>query len=309
MRVVIIAAAFFVVSTSVVILAILPYLVTGSLINNPISFATTHEPETFGVKVQDLTLTTADELTLQAWEVAVEDPKAVVIMLGGLSNPSVTAFWGHARLFAEHGYASFLLEMRAHGASEGAQVGLGYEEHLDVLAALTYLQEQQSYEDVPVVVFGVDLGGVAAINAVGLYPELGGLISIGAFSSWAGLFTDNLYFSGTPLCIALLEKPFVKLYTIAKFGWSQRHIFPKKQIANLGHRPALLMHSREDEQVSLLNLERLQLSAPSHAEFWVRDGAEHLVCTDFLYPEEDPVYTQRILRFLEDNFTKQPLSQ
>ena len=120
--------------------------------------------------------------------------------------------------------------------------------------------------------FGADLGGVVAINGAGLYSELDGVISIGAFSSWPDLFRDNLYFSGTPLLVAMLEKPFVQLYTLVKFGWKNRGLYPQQQAANLAGRPALLMHSTDDPLVSVLNLERITLSLGPGAkvETWFR---------------------------------------
>ncbi len=65
-----------------------------------------------------LTLTTEDE--------------AVVLFLSGLQEPSVTAFLGHARMLAERGYASLLLEVRAHGESEGDRIALSFHDHRDV---------------------------------------------------------------------------------------------------------------------------------------------------------------------------------
>ena len=298
------AAAFFVISGSLLIIAVLPALVTGSLINDHMDYDQVYQPEEFDVEAKQLSLFTEDALTLAAWEVETTQPKGVLLFLGGLTHPSVTAFWGHAKLFAEYGYASLLVELRAHGESAGKQVGLGYTEHLDVLAALHYLHEQEQYEGLPIVAYGVDLGGVVAINAAGLYPQLAGVISIGAYSSWADLFRDNLYFSGAPLMLALAEKPFVQLYTLAKFGWQNRHTVPQLQIAKLDSRPVLLMHSEGDEQVSVINIDRMMQRAPAQVETWIREGDQHLVCNDFLYPERDSEYVERVLSFLEHNFTQ-----
>lgn len=296
-------ATFIVVTGSLLIIALLPTMVTRSLINDHINYERLYEAKDYGVQAQALTLRTEDGLRLAAWEVNVLDPKAVIIFLGGLNDPSVTAFWGHARILAEHGYASLLVELRAHGLSEGEQIGLGYTEHLDVKAALRYIKAQEATKDVPVIAFGADLGGVAAINAVGVYPDLAGAISIGAYSSWADLFRDNLYFSGAPLLLAMVEKPFVHLYTLAKFGISNRTIQPQRQIAQIGSKPVLLMHSEDDEYVSSINLDRILQRAPRQVEAWLRPGSEHLVAKNFLEPEEDHEYMERILAFLEFNFS------
>ena len=85
-----------------------------------------------------LVLTTADGLNVVAYEVAVEQPNAAVIFLSGIHNPSVTAFFGHARMLLDQGYASILLEMRAHGESEGEVIALGFEEYRDAQAVVDY---------------------------------------------------------------------------------------------------------------------------------------------------------------------------
>ena len=299
-KICILLATFFVVTGSLVILAFLPSWVAGSVINTHISFQEIYDPAEYGIETEQFTLVSDDHYKLAVWELAVEEPHALVVFLGGLNHPPVSAFWGHARMLAKHGYGSLLIELRSHGESGGNQVYLGYAEHLDVLAGLQYLQRR--YQGVPVVAFGADLGGVVAINAAGLYPELAGVISIGAFSSWSDLFRDNLYFSGAPLWVAMVEKPFVDLYTLAKFGYKNRHLYPQRQIANLDTRPALLMHSQDDEFVSVLNLERIMQRAPKQVETWIREGDEHLVSTEFRHPEQDPEYAERVVGFLDRHF-------
>ncbi|NLJ80783.1 MAG: hypothetical protein GX335_07155 [Firmicutes bacterium] len=284
------------------LIAFLPAMITNSLISGPVEFARTYSPHDFGLEPKELRLKTEDGLELAAWEVRAVQPKAVLVFLGPMLEPSVTAFWGHAAFLKEKGYASILLEMRAHGQSQGEQISLGYREHLDVLAAWNYLQQKAAYQKLPVILFGVGMGGAAALNAAGLYPQLAGVISIAAYSSWGDLFSDNLYFSDASLFLALAVKPFAKLYTWFKFGWAGRGIIPQRQIANLGSRPVLLMHSREDGEIPFVNLERLMESAPPQAEAWARPGSEHWVSTNFLEPEEDREYTAKILQFLENNF-------
>lgn len=302
-KLVILLATFFVVTGSVLILAFLPYLATSSVMDQHIEFETIYDPGDWELEPTPLSLWTTDGYELGAWELEILNPRGIFIFLGGLHDPPVSAFWGHGRELLKHGYGSLLIEMRSHGASSGSQVYLGYAEHLDVLAGINYIQEHHG--ELPIIAFGADLGGVVAMNAAGLYPDIAGVISIGAFSSWADLFADNLYFSGAPLALAVLEKPFVNLYTLVKFGLESRKLNPKTQIKALGARPALLLHSRDDQFVSVLNLERILARVPKtsgNVEAWIREGEEHLVAKDFLYPANDPEYMERILTFLERHF-------
>ena len=283
-------------------MVVLPSVIMGPMVDMHVSFSNTYDARDYGLKARELTLYTEDGYAISAFEVDAEDPRAVLIFISGIHNPSVTAFFGHAQVFRENGYASILYDMRAHGKSDGELVSLGYLETRDTQAVVDYILTQERYQGVPIIVYGLSMGGAVAINSAGQIPEIAGLVSISAYSSWEDVFADSMVNMGLPQCVANLQKPFVKLYSMWKFGWSTRDNYPAEQIKNLGNRPALLMHSDEDSQVSSANLPRILQDAPNHVETWTRPGDEHFFTADFLHPEGDPEYVQRVLRFLTENF-------
>ena len=287
----------------VIVLALIPPLVMNDIVNRHVTFAETWTGAEQGLDPERLVLTTQDNLDIVAYEVYEEDPKAVVIFLSGIHNPSVTAFFGHARMLVDEGYASILLEMRAHGESEGDVIALGFKEHLDTRAVVDYIRATPKYADVPIVVYGLSMGGAVAINSIGQIPEIDALISMSAYSAWDDVFLDNMGASGL---LAAAQRPFVRLYTALKYGWSNSAINPKDEIRELGDRPALLIHSRGDTQVPYANFERLLANAPEHVETWVREGDSHLVVEEnlFLTPYEDTEYAERILGFLNRHFAQ-----
>ena len=289
-----------IVLVAVVILAAIPPLVTRSMTHMHVAFDRVWSAEEFGLTAERIVLRTADGLDVVAYGVHADAPKAVAIFLSGTHNPSVTAFFGHAAMLHEHGYASLLLEMRAHGESQGERIGLGFEEYLDVQAAVTHLAGRPEYDGVPIVAYGVSLGGATAINAMGRTPAIDAVVSLAAFSSWSDVFVDSM---GLPEPLARLQRPFVDLYTGLTYGFDRRDVTPKAQIRHLGDRPALLMHAREDAQVPVASFERLVANAPAHVETWLREGDAHLVVAgSFLRPADDAAYTERVLGFLERHF-------
>lgn len=285
------------------LLAVIPSLVVGPWINQHVDFSTVYNPTDFGLEARELHLVTSDQYTISAFEVEAEKPQGVIIFISGIHNPSVTAFYGHARLFQEHGYASILYDMRGHGQSSGDGICFGYLEPRDTQAVVDYILSQERYSGVPIIVFGLSMGGAVAINSIGQIPEIAGLISLSAYSSFEDMFIENMRASGAPEVLTVLERPFVKMYSLLKFGWDTKNIYPTKQIQNLRERPALLLHSTEDSQVSYANLQRITEHAPSHVETWVRTGDEHFITYDFLNPGNDPEYIERILKFLKENFS------
>lgn len=283
---------------ALIVLTTIPVVVTRDIANRHVAFSQTWSGDAYGIDAERVSLTTSDGLTLAAHAVHHPAPKAVVIFLSGTHNPSVTAFFGHAAWLREHGYASLLVELRAHGESTGERIGLGFEEVLDVQAAVDHLGRDPVYVDAPIVAYGLSLGGATAINATGLTPEIDVLVSLSAFSSWSDVFVASM---GLPEPFASVQRPFVDLYTNVAYGFDRRMITPKEQIRNLGGRPALLMHSSGDTQVPFDSFERLVAHAPPHVETWVREGDAHLIVAEgtFLQPQDDAAYAARVLSFLD----------
>lgn len=257
-----------------------------------------YDPASYGVESTKVRLTSADGLSLMAYEVGVEHPNGVVICLGGIHSPTVTKWYGHSRLFADNGYASLLLDLRSHGASEGKGIYAGTREWKDVNAAVEYIKSQQSYRGVPIVVMGLSMGAATAVVSVGKNSDIDALISLSAYCDWAYNFDRNIE-QKVPSLVAKLLSPFVTLVTKVRFGkWAD--ITPERMITNLGDRPALLVQSVGDRLVPFANFERLTAVAPQ-VEQWVLDGDNHCIIDQFDAPQQDSVYCQRIIDFLDRN--------
>lgn len=277
-----------------------PWKKTSRLVDGHVTFKT-YEPSDFGVEAERFSLTTEDGLKLAAWRVDAENPHATVVFASGFHSPSVTTFFGHAKMLQEAGYSSVLVELRARGESEGDMLGVGTTEYLDIRAAAFSIREREA--DMPVVAFGFSMGGTAAINAVGETPEIDALIAVSAASSWPDMLTDLLHQRGIPKIACVVEKPFVWLTMGIRYGFHNLRINPLDEIGKLNGRPALLMHSRDDRIVPFESFLRLSKAAPE-AETYVIEGNRHRVCKDecFLDPAEDADYAEAILSFLDEYF-------
>ena len=196
-----------------------------------------------------------------------------------MTNPSVTIYYGHSKMFYDESYSSFLTEVRGHGGSDGDKICVGYQEWRDVEAVTDYIKSQPKYKDVPIVVMGVSMGGVVAINSIGLNDNIDALISISAFSSWEDIFCDNMAQSA-PSFLVSMERPFVNLVSTIKFGVNSWKIRPKTLIKKLNERPALIMHTNEDSQVGFSNFDRISNNAPNSIASYVGDNDNLLFVTD-----------------------------
>lgn len=268
-----------------------------SMLNRHVSFNKTWTAEEFGLEAEHFFVKTEDGFNISAYEVTVDTPKAVIVCLSGIHNPSATIYFGHAQLFKKHNFATIMLDMRSHGESDGNKICIGYKEWLDVKAIIKHIKDKPLYNNVPVIVFGVSMGGATAINATGEIADIDGLISLSAFSSWEDVFYDNMKTS-VPKIFAKICKPFVSLVTYLKFGTDSRTIMPKKEIEKLENRPALLMHSKDDSQVPFRSFETIIEHAPLHVEIFIRKGDIHFITEDFVNPEEDKEYADKIIQFI-----------
>lgn len=289
---------------NILVFSIIPPYIMNDMINMHVEFRKYYQAEDFGITSEQLTLTTSDGLKIRAYEVFQEQPKAVVIFISGIHNPSVTAFYDHARLLKENGYASILYEMRAHAQSEGDVISLGFKEPLDTKAVVDYISAESKYDGVPIVVYGLSMGAAVAINSIGEIEEIDGLISVSAYSAWEDVFADNMELMGMPKVICTIEKPFVKGYTTLKYGFDTYNISPKQEIKKLGKRPALILHTKGDDEVPFDSFLRIMKNAPAHVESWTREENQHFFVADDAFTDlkKDPEYSKRIIEFLDKNF-------
>ncbi len=255
----------------------------------------------FGIAANEVTLLTSDQLALVAWEVPVDQPKGVVMLLSGIHNPSVTEFFGYAKFLQEQGFASLLIEQRAHGRSEGDRIGLGMEEYRDVAAGIDYLQDA-GYADLPMLVWGTSMGGTTALVAAAKLPELDGVISASAFSSWSAVFADQMTLMGAPQWFSQLTVPFVDLYLAVIYGWDAMQNKPVRLVSQVKQLPLLLMHSTEDSQVPFANYERLRskLQNADSLQTLIRHGDAHFIINEEAAADlhQDPEFVQAVIQFL-----------
>lgn len=262
--------------------------------------------EEFGLEDQQRYLITEDGLKVWCSEVKVADPKAVIIYLSGIDQPSVTYFYGHSKWMKENGYATILLEVRGHGKSEGNQICFGYEETQDVQAVVDYIKGLKEYGGVPIVIQGVSMGGACAINAFGQIEEIDAVIAMSAYSSAEEVILDLEGQNNIPRALSWIQKPLVKVaFQLCFNREAVDEMRPIKQITNANGRPVFLIACSGDKNgVPAVSTQRLK-DAYEGAQVWIRDSWEHFVVKDcdFYNVEEDTEYCDRILTFLEEVIT------
>ncbi len=244
-------------------------------------------------------LDTSDEETIWVSEISSEKPKAVVIYLTGIMQPSVTYFYGHAKMMLKEGIASLLLEVRSHGQSTGNRIGLGYTELPDVKAVIEYIKSQKKYEDVPIILMGVSMGGTIALNAFGQIDNIDVCIAMSPYASFEDqrdLLMKNYYI---PDFLRSYEMLF--LTPVLNLNYTKEAVDtlkPKEQIKNANGRAVAIVACAQDASVSVENTHIIEKEAP-YATEWIRDSWKHFIIKDcdFRNVENDKEYCDFIKSF------------
>ena len=114
----------------------------------------------------DVSFTSADNITLSGMIIERKNPDKLVVLCHGY-HCCKELMSDHIKLFPKS--TILLFDFRAHGKSGGKITTIGLHEHLDVIAATTFLKDK--YKDliadkkIPVVLLGMSMGGAASIKA------------------------------------------------------------------------------------------------------------------------------------------------
>lgn len=128
------------------------------------------KPENYGLRAREIKIQTPDTLTLSALlvEANADSTRATVVLLHGISTCKETQL-ERAKILADAGYASLLLDLRAHGQSEGEYCTFGYREKHDLRAVADTLA--RLFPQRPMAIWGASLGGAVALQAMAVEPR------------------------------------------------------------------------------------------------------------------------------------------
>jgi len=214
-------------------------------------------PKEWGLKYEDVTITTPDQLQLHGWFIPVSDSKPATN-----SSPVILFFHGNAgnishrgdslRIFNRLGLNVLIVDYRGYGKSTGSMSEQGA--YIDAKAAWQYLTSQRGYKPNNIIIFGRSLGGAVASQLATQVPARG-LILESTFSSVRDMANQMM-----PL--------FSKLVYL-------RYRFDTAAIIKQVKIPLLLMHSQSDEVVPYELGEKVFAAANSPKFFYELQGGHN----------------------------------
>jgi uncharacterized protein len=271
----------------VVAYLVVAYVVAARL-SAPVRRPVERTPADVGLEYREVGLPSSDGLALSAWWVEADSSRAAVLVHGWGGDKSNRHVLETAVVYEEAGFDVLMVDLRAHGGSEGERVTLGYREVRDVRGALSWL-DGRGLDRGRVVLHGWSMGGAAAIRAA---PGTGvaAVVEESAYADLLPLLREKLpEVSGLPAFFTpgIL---FVGRLALGIDPWAVR---PVEEAGRLSREdvPFMIIHSRDDEVVPFEHAGTLAKAHPG-ATFWEVEGYEHVGA------HEHPEYRERLLDFL-----------
>jgi pimeloyl-ACP methyl ester carboxylesterase len=264
--------------------------VVAARLSAPVRHPAERTPAEVGLDYREVGLRSSDGLSLGAWWVGREgSSRAAVLVHGWGGDRSDLHVVETALVYHRAGFNVLMLDLRAHGESEGDRITVGYREPRDVRGALSWLQDR-GFDPQDVVLHGWSLGGAAVVQAA---PGTGvaAVVEEAAYADLVPLLRERLpEVSGLPAFFT----PGILLMGRLFLGIDPGAVQPVEGAAQLYREgvPFMIIHSRDDEMIPFEHAEALAAAHPE-ATFWELKGYGHVAAY------EHPGYRERLLAFLD----------
>ena len=220
----------------------------------------------------DVYTKTSDNLKVHAHFLENKNSNIYTIIVHGYeSKGSNMRYYGEK--FFNMGYNVLLIDLRAHGLSEGNFYGMGYLEKEDILAWIKYILSINSNADI--ILFGISMGAEAIMIA--LAENLPSNVKLAIEDSGYTNANEQL---GNRLKISYHLPyfpfiPIISLITKLRIGYFFSEANALKSVSKT-KTPILFIHGSEDDLVPLDMMERLYNACSSKKDKLIVEGAYHI---------------------------------
>ena len=226
-------------------------------------------PTDYGLQYEEVEFQSTDnnELTLRGWWIPNESKNTIIYLHGIDSNRA-----GHTseqtvppglevlKHMYSMGYSIFTFDLRGHGVSDTAKVGLGVKEIADIKGAINYLESTKNVEKVAL--YGISYGAVLAILAGNKDDNIKGIFIDSPYNMITDLITGEIP-RRTPIpgFVAGLLSQGIVWSSIWLEGINLNEIKPYESIKDLKY-PVLMVHCKDDKRIPIYHSDQINENAP-----------------------------------------------
>lgn len=219
-------------------------------------------------KWQEIRFSTVDQFNLAAWYSPTQNGQTIVLLHGFGSNRSQVL--SVAKMLRDQGFGVLSYDTRAHGQSDGKDIGYGKTEVRDLKAALDWLEAREEVDAARIGVYGFSLGAYIAILEAASDKRVASMVLTSAPSTIFGLAVDE---SGGGLK-GLLDGS-VRYLAAKVRGLPSYETSGLEAMKGFEGRPLLLIAAEDDEIVTFKRSEELFEAAPYPKTLAIFPGAKH----------------------------------
>ena len=233
----------------------------------------------------------SDGLRIRTWTVPGRRDRAAVVIVHGLGD-TLESFSDHARTLHRRGHTVLLLDLRAHGGSEGRDSTLGALEKADVKSAARHVRER-GLAGAGIVYMGFSLGSAAVMGAAPDEPDTRAVILEAPFDTARATVAHH----GWLLYRIPAWVPIGRL-ALGVAGWRAGFDPDDVDLVKASARlraPLLTIVDGDDPRMPEAVVRRVFQAHPGPAQMWVAPGVGHVGAV--LRPD----YWTQVTGFLEAN--------
>ncbi len=234
-------------------------------------------------------VTTRDGFKIAYQYFPVPDPKAVVILVHGYSDPGGKSqmLW-HVEYLKAAGYSTAILDLRSFGESDGNHIGLGTKEWQDVEAVYEQMKSLPENAGKKIGYLGISMGAATSIVTAGKTGTGDFVIASVPYADLDSLYHFQIQAAGFPVAII---HPMMKLAGYLELGSAYREAIPSAVIGKM-HVPILLISATQDAEVHRKDAKLLYEKANEPKELWVVDSPHDV------YSAHKKEFEEKVLGFL-----------
>jgi len=180
------------------------------------------------------------------------------------------AMLGRAKFLHGLGYAVMLIDLQAHGESDGERITFGWREGKDVVMAARLLKEYLPGEKIGAI--GVSLGAASLVLS-GAHEYLSAVVLESMYPSIEEAVEDRLRLHAGDWATVL--SPLLLWQLEPRLGVSASQLRPIDQVSQI-RSPILLVHGSEDRHTPIAEAKRVYDKILSAKEMYLVEGAAHV---------------------------------
>ncbi|MBW8010761.1 MAG: alpha/beta hydrolase [Chloroflexi bacterium] len=248
-------------------------------------------PASFGLEFEDITLTTVDGFDLVGWYIPSRNGAAVIAQHGYKGNRE--EMLEEADMLARHGYGVIMVDMRAHGGSEGEVISFGVMELQDMEAIYQYLLTRPEVDPERIGILGNSNGAAISILYTAQNQQIKALITVSSYAS----LQDEIAIGIEALTIlpAFPFAPLIQYFAEQEVGFQAEDISAIAVIDQIAPRPIFILQGGADTAIPTDSGQRLYDTANEPKELWFEPDLGH-ISFDVEMPEE---FEARIIAFFD----------